>query len=335
MKVVWSDSFTKTFFSPPSLVEAWTSRMKAFKELASNFLEFSSPKEASVEDFEKVHCKELVEEVIKLNEEGGLLDYGDTYIYPGSLEVLLDVLGGLYRARELAEEQGFSYVPYGGLHHAHKCAAAGFCPLNDVATLIQSLTEEGYRVAYLDFDVHHGDGTQEIFYERDDVLTLSLHMYYPGFYPGTGHYSELGRGKGLGYSLNVPLPPGTGDEAYQLALKLIVKRAVESFNPDYVVVQMGVDGHKDDPLGGALGLSTNTYWKIGELLSSFDVPVIGAGGGGYGERSAKAMLSEVAGAFGIEEAKELVVEEPTSSSEEAMSRVLYIKKFFEDNLDWF
>ncbi|UXD21674.1 acetylpolyamine aminohydrolase [Ignicoccus pacificus DSM 13166] len=335
MKVVWSDLFTKTFFSPPSLVEAWTSRMEEFKRRASKYFQFEEPLEASLEDFKLVHCEELVEEVRKLNDVGGVLDYGDTYIYPGSLEVLLADLGGVYRAYEIAKHQGFGYTPYGGLHHAHRCSAAGFCPLNDLAVLIEKLTKEGKRIAYLDFDVHHGDGTQEIFYERDDVLTLSLHMYHPGFYPGTGHYSELGRGRGLGYSLNVPLPPGTGDEAYQLALKIIVKRAIESFEPDVIVTQMGVDGHKDDPLGGALNLSTNTFKAIGELLASFNVPVVGAGGGGYGRRSVKAMLAELSGAFGIGELWEEVREEKTESNPEAISRVMYVKKFFEDQLDWF
>jgi len=335
MKVVWTESYTKTFFSPPSLVDAWTSRMRRFGEWASKYFEFVEPKEAKVEDFLEVHCEELVEKVRELDREGGVIDYGDTYIYPGSLKVLLDDLGGLYASLELSYEQGLGYSPYGGLHHAHRCHSAGFCPLNDVAVVIQKLTEEGKRVAYLDFDVHHGDGTQEIFYERDDVLTLSLHMYYPGFYPGTGHYSELGREKGLGYSLNVPLPPGTGDEAYQLALESIVKRAVRSFRPDVVVAQMGVDGHKDDPLGGTLNVTTNTYRAIGETLRELGLPVIGAGGGGYGTRSVRSMMAELSGFFEMKELWEEVKEEPTSSTQEAIERVLSVKRFFENQLDWF
>jgi len=335
MKVVWSDSFTRTFFSPPSLVEAWTSRMRAFRERASKYFDFVEPVSASIEDFLKVHCKELVERVVEMNNVGGVIDYGDTYIYPGSLDVLLDVLGGLYSALDLAALQGLGYSPYGGLHHAHRCHSAGFCPLNDVAVVIERLTEDGKRVAYLDFDVHHGDGTQEIFYDRDDVLTLSLHMYHPGFYPGTGHYTELGSGRGYGYSLNVPLPPGAGDEAYQLALEIIVKRAVESFRPDVVVAQMGVDGHKDDPLGGALNLSTNAYRAIGRTLRELKVPVVAAGGGGYGTKSVRAMMAELSGFFEIDELWEEVKEQPTSSPKEALERVLTVKRFFEQNLEWF
>ncbi len=326
LRVVWSDLFTETFFAPPSIVEAWTSRMRRFYELASRHFDFIPPEEAHIDDFLLVHCEGLVRRVLEANETGGYVDYGDTFIYPGSLRVLLADLGGVYAAKELAEEQGFGYTPYGGLHHAGKCRAAGFCPLNDVATLIERLTRKGYRVAYLDFDVHHGDGTQEIFYERSDVLTLSLHMYYPGFYPGTGWYTELGAGEGKGYSLNVPLPPRTGDEAYLKALNEIVRRALENFSPDFVVAQMGVDGHKDDPLGGTLGLTTNTYKEIGNLLRSLPVPAVGTGGGGYGEGAPKAMMAEL----GVVEE-----EDPTPSSPEALERIEEVLKFFEENVTWF
>ncbi|ABU81295.1 histone deacetylase family protein [Ignicoccus hospitalis] len=326
MKVVWSESFTKHFFAPPSIVREWTARMKKFKEVVSGKVELVPPEEASLELFELVHCRSLIERIMELDSIGGVIDYGDTYIYPGSASTLVDVLGGVLRAAELAEEQGFGYTPYGGLHHAGKCRAAGFCPANDVAVLAEALARKGYRVAYLDFDVHHGDGTQEIFYERSDVLTVSVHMYYPGFYPGTGWYAELGAGEGKGYSLNVPLPPRSGDEAYAMVIDLIVKRAIENFEPDFVVAQMGVDGYWKDPLGGALNLTANTYYKIGEFLRSIEVPVAGAGGGGYGEGAVVPMLSELG--FRIEE-------EPTPSPPEALERVEEVLRYFEENVSWF
>ncbi len=333
--VAWNDLFTKTFFAPPSIVPAWTSRMRKFRELIEGEFEIAIAPKVPISEYARVHCEELIRKILLLNERGGVVDYGDTYVYEGSVEVLETILGALYYGYEGRGSGKAFYVPYGGLHHATRCEASGFCPLNDVATLIERATEEGLRVAYLDFDAHHGNGTQEIFYERDDVLTLSLHAYFPGFYPGTGHYSELGRGRGLGYSLNVPLPPNTGDEAYLRALELIVKRAVEVFEPDLIVAQMGVDGHKDDPLGGVLNLSTNSYRKIGELLASFDVPVIGAGGGGYGTRAAKAMVAELIGLSGRTELWDSVKEDPTGSPPEAIERVIAVKRFFEDHVEWF
>ncbi len=326
MKVVWSDDFTKTFFAPPEIVPAWTSRMKKFKEEAiTKGLELVEPPLANIDDFLKVHCRELVEKVIEASEVGGVVDYGDTYVYPGSLPVLLRDLGGVYKAYEVALEQGFGYTPYGGLHHAKRCSAAGFCPLNDVAVLIQKLTEEGKRVAYIDTDVHHGDGTQQIFYDRNDVLTISLHMYYPGFYPGTGHYSELGEGEGYGYSLNVPLPPGTGDQAYIYAFNMVVKRAVEEFKPDVIVAQMGVDGFREDPLGGRLNLGLHTFFEIGRYYREVGIPVAGTGGGGYGELSVKAMMAEL----GFEDAL------PIPSPKEVFERIDYIVRYFEEHVDWF
>jgi len=324
--VVWDDSFTSFFFGPPSVVKPWLERMREFYEAVKGEHELVPPERASVELLKVVHCDSLVSKILELNEEGGVIDYGDTYIYPGSLETLLAVFGGTLKASELASEEGFAYTPYGGLHHASRCRAAGFCPANDVATLVELLTRKGMRVAYLDFDVHHGDGTQEIFYARDDVLTLSIHMYYPGFYPGTGWYDELGAGPGKGFSLNVPLPPRTGDEAYGAVLELIVKRAVENFSPDFVVAQMGVDGHRSDPLGGLLNLTTNTYYRIGKMLRSFDPPVAGTGGGGYGRASVRAMLSELGNAPD---------EEPTPSPPEAWSRIEEVLKYFEENIPWF
>ncbi|WP_157058800.1 histone deacetylase family protein [Ignicoccus islandicus] len=308
--------------------------MKKFREVAEGKFPLVETGKVPISEYAKVHCLELIEAVLELNKRGGVLDYGDTYVYEGSAEVLEAILGALYYGYQHLEDKIF-YSPYGGLHHASRCEASGFCPLNDVAVLIQKATEEGKRVAYLDFDAHHGNGTQEIFYERDDVLTVSIHAYFPGFYPGTGHYSELGRGNGYGYSLNVPLPPWAGDEAYLKALELIVERAVNSFEPDLIVAQMGVDGHRGDPIGGVLNLTTNTYKRIGELLSSFGIPIIGAGGGGYGENSVRAMMAELIGLSGKEELWEEVREEPTRSPSEAIERVIAVKRFFESQVSWF
>jgi acetoin utilization protein AcuC len=146
----------------------------------------------------------------------------------------------------------------GGLHHAQKDRAAGFCLYNDLAVAIQAFVDRGWRVAYLDIDLHHGDGVQNLFYENDQVLTLSLHETGHYLYPGTGHIHELGTGPARGLSLNVPLEPFTESESYLEAFEAVVPQALEQFAPHVLVVQAGADAHFSDPLGD-LALTTQAF----------------------------------------------------------------------------
>lgn len=165
-------------------------------------------------------------------------------------------------------------------HHAGKDFAAGFCYLNNSAIAAQELLAEFDRVAILDIDVHHGNGTQDIFYQRSDVLTVSLHAdpvrFYPFFW---GHAAERGRGEGLGYNLNLPLPRGSGDKDYLAELDRALTR-IEAFAPGALVVALGLDAHESDPLKG-LAITTPGFGKIASRIAALELPTLLVQEGGY------------------------------------------------------
>lgn len=141
-----------------------------------------------------------------------------------------------------------AYSPAGGQHHAHRSRASGFCIYNDCAAAIATAVAAGLRVAYIDLDAHHGDGVQAAFYDSPAVLTISIHEAGEFLFPGTGDIGEIGRDEGRGYSLNVPLPPFVGNEAYLQAFERVIAPALRCYAPDIVVTQIGADSHHTDPL---------------------------------------------------------------------------------------
>jgi acetoin utilization protein AcuC len=141
-----------------------------------------------------------------------------------------------------------AYSPAGGMHHAMRARASGFCIYNDIVVAIGAAIGAGMRVAYVDFDAHHGDGVQAAFYEDPRVLTISIHESGRFLFPGTGEATETGAGDAVGTCVNVPLPPDSGNDAILSALDRVVCPAVEAFAPDLVVTQTGCDTHHDDPL---------------------------------------------------------------------------------------
>jgi acetoin utilization protein AcuC len=208
---------------------------------------------------------------------------GDNPVFRGMFESAgLKAGGGILGAEMLLAgtcDVAFNFS--GGLHHAHPGRASGFCIFNDVAVTIHWLVRQGARVAYVDLDAHHGDGVQEAFYDSDRVLTICLHQDGNTLFPGTGFVSEIGRGKGKGYSVNVPLPPHTDDETYLWAFNQIVPPLVRRFAPDVLVSQLGVDTHGHDPLAH-LALTTRGHQALYEALSEL-APArwLACGGGGY------------------------------------------------------
>jgi acetoin utilization deacetylase AcuC-like enzyme len=165
-------------------------------------------------------------------------------------------------------------------HHAFVDVAGGFCFLNNTAIAAQYLREAARRVAILDVDLHHGNGTQGIFYARDDVLTVSLHAdpvrFYPFFW---GHADERGQGPGLGYNLNLPLPRKTGDDGFLEALDAAIRR-IEAFAPDALIVALGLDPYEGDPFGG-LAVTTPGFSRIAERIAKMRRPTVIVQEGGY------------------------------------------------------
>jgi len=172
------------------------------------------------------------------------------------------------------------FNPSGGFHHAGPQRASGFCYINDVALACTLLAEHKKRVLYLDVDVHHGDGVAYAFYERPEVMTISLHENPAVLFPGTGFEDEIGSGRGKGYCVNVPLPVGTYDEAYMRAFEAVALPLIEAFKPDVIVLQLGADALAGDLLGH-LRLTNNVYVDVINHLLRFDKPILATGGGGY------------------------------------------------------
>jgi acetoin utilization deacetylase AcuC-like enzyme len=147
-------------------------------------------------------------------------------------------------------------------HHALATRAMGFCLFNNVAVTAATLAAAGERVLIVDWDAHHGNGTQHIFYDRADVCYISLHQY--PFYPGTGSMQEMGIGAGLGATINVPLPAGTGGDAYRAAFDSIIEPVAERFSPTWVLISAGFDAHRADPLTD-LALSAGDFADLTRL----------------------------------------------------------------------
>lgn len=173
-----------------------------------------------------------------------------------------------------------AFNPSGGFHHAQPELAAGFCYINDVVLACMNLAAAGCRVAFVDLDVHHCDGVQNAFYGRRDVMTISLHESGKTLFPGTGFEYEIGEGEGKGYTVNVPLPVGTYDEAYVRAFRRVALPLLHAFNPDVIVLELGMDGLAGDPLAH-LNLTNNAYAEPVELIMGFGKPILATGGGGY------------------------------------------------------
>ncbi|MBW2604744.1 MAG: acetoin utilization protein AcuC [Deltaproteobacteria bacterium] len=207
---------------------------------------------------------------------------GDNPVFPGLYDWSLMVTGATLECIRQIREHGrqIAFNIAGGLHHAMRSRAGGFCYLNDPAIGIARLIEDGYRVVYLDVDVHHGDGVEAAFYNTDQVLTISLHQHGDTLFPGTGYPDEIGEGPGRGYSVNVPLAPGTGDDLYLQVFMEVVPPLVHAFDPDILVTQLGVDTLAADPLA-ALNLTTNGFLKLIREIKSWNCRWVALGGGGY------------------------------------------------------
>jgi len=253
------------------------------------------PTSASEEDILRVHTKAHLERMRDIAKKGTVVD-GDTYYTPATYETAMLAAGGVQSCLEGEVKQAFALVRPPG-HHATKDKAMGFCIFNNVAIAAAKARETGVkRIAILDFDLHHGNGTQAIFY-KDDILYISLHQW--PHYPGTGTIEELGDGKGKGYTINIPLPGGVADHSYLLALRELVFPVLKDFSPHLLLASAGYDAHYADPLGG-LRLSTNIYRTIAEEVMALSKKTVFSLEGGYNlvalQRSVYASMQ---GLFGL------------------------------------
>jgi acetoin utilization protein AcuC len=248
-----------------------------------------SAREATREELEYFHTPAYVDRVIELSKRGsGLLDAGDTPAFPGVYEAAANVVGGTLEALAaiVAGPVRRAFIPIGGLHHAARDGAAGFCVFNDCGVAIEAARRiYGIRrVAYVDIDAHHGDGVFYAF-EHDPALKFAdLHEDGRFLYPGTGSRSETGRGPATGTKLNIPLPPGAGDDAF-----LDAWREVESYlelaEPELILLQCGADSLAGDPITH-LQLTPEAHAhaarQLGVLADRFaEGRVLAMGGGGY------------------------------------------------------
>jgi acetoin utilization protein AcuC len=203
-------------------------------------------------------------------------------IFRGMFQLALTIAGGTHQGALLLAEGAARAVfdPLSGLHHAGRMRASGFCYINDIDIAIADLVRKGRRIAYIDIDVHHGDGVQEAFYGTDRVLTISLHESGETLFPGTGFETEIGAGEGRGYNVNIPLRAGTDDEVYLSAFEAIVPPLVDHFGADVVFAQIGADTHKDDKLAH-LNLTSNGYKQVVSRINELSPRIMAMGGGGY------------------------------------------------------
>ncbi len=210
------------------------------------------------------------------------LGTSDCPVFKGMYEYALLAVGAtLTGARLILDDKArAAFNPSGGFHHAHPERASGICYINDVALGCMLLPEQDKKVLYLDVDVHHGDGVAYAFYDRSDVMTISLHQNPRMLFPGTGFEDEIGDGEGKGYCVNIPLPVGTYDDAYMLAVKTVVLLLIRAFKPDVFVFELGADALAGDPLAN-LAITNNVYVEIIRQLLTFGKPILMTGGGGY------------------------------------------------------
>ncbi len=265
------------------------SRLLSFGLLGGPEREEVAARRASLAELQQFHSARYLEEMQRaaageLSLEGLRMGFGgpDTPVFKDMFNYGAWACGAGLTAADvlLAGKADIAFNLLGGFHHAMPERAAGFCYLNDMALACLRLASAGKRVLYLDVDAHHGDGVQEAFYRRKDVLTISLHESGKTLFPWGGFENEIGEGPGLGFNVNIPLPAGTYDEAFLSALDRVVMPLAGAYDPDLVVVELGLDALAGDPLTH-LRLTNNIVPEVAHRLLLLNKPLLIAGGGGY------------------------------------------------------
>ena len=294
-KVVYSPEYSKYNLGPGHPFDPVRVEMviDLLKELGV-FREFVQPNAVSVEKLLSIHDINYVKAIEGISNGDNSIDaelFGlgsvDNPVVTGMAEgARIQVGGTLLGAKLLIENKAKKVLQMGGgFHHAHNSLASGFCLYNDLALAIKEMTNAGWHVVYLDLDVHHGDGVQEIFYTDEKVMTISFHESGEYLFPGSGWLHELGQSMGRSLKLNIPLEPFTEGESYFEVMNKILEQALSWFKPNAVIVQAGADAHFSDPLADLL-LTTHDFEKIYKrVLELVDLKCNGKAlftfGGGY------------------------------------------------------
>ncbi len=280
MKVVFSPRCLE--FKSPGHPESPERVRRTYEFLRENGYVFQEPSPCTEEDLLRVHTNELVESV-----QGNSFFDWDCPNLPRIYDYAVLSAGGALKAMDLAISDGRSFSlmrPPG--HHASRNRLGGFCYFNNIAVAASKALEKFEKIAILDFDCHHGNGTQAIFLGNERVLYISWHQIH--IYPGTGYENQLN-------CLNYPLPPGADHEDFMELFEKGLKE-VEHFDPDMISVSAGFDGYIGDPLS-MLRFEKETYYQIGEKIKSFEVPSFAGLEGGYGVELPGCILKFLEGYF--------------------------------------
>ncbi len=222
------------------------------------------PEEVAIDALYRIHDRKYVESVKEVSDEGGGYLDGDTYATRKSYQAAIKVVEAAIWACDQIMTGRYNRIFLAGRppgHHAEKTRGMGFCLFNNIAVAAEHLIVKHNLkgVAVVDWDVHHGNGTQNAFYDRDDVFFVSLHQF--PYYPGSGNEKETGVGKGEGYTMNFPMPAGSGDDEYERAFTDKIIPALDEYKPEMILISAGFDAHKKDPLA-SINLSEGAYDKM-------------------------------------------------------------------------
>ncbi|KFQ79412.1 Histone deacetylase 2, partial [Phaethon lepturus] len=278
-------------------------------------MEIYRPHKATAEEMTKYHSDEYIKFLRSIRPDN-MSEYSkqmqrfnvgeDCPVFDGLFEFCqLSTGGSVAGAVKLNRQQTDMAVNWaGGLHHAKKSEASGFCYVNDIVLAILELLKYHQRVLYIDIDIHHGDGVEEAFYTTDRVMTVSFHKYGE-YFPGTGDLRDIGAGKGKYYAVNFPMRDGIDDESYGQIFKPIISKVMEMYQPSAVVLQCGADSLSGDRLG-CFNLTVKGHAKCVEVVKTFNLPLLMLGGGGYTIRNvARCWTYETAVALDCEIPNEL------------------------------